>query len=187
MGNGIHSSVPAWRIPGTGEPGGLPSMGSHRVGRDWSDLAAAVKISCKKSGRRKGERCHLHIYLPSSHLRWSISSQLNIRYCDNSVSILLTICFTPHLLWRVKTFQSTLRKQFDFFPQQNAQPISTTRPLVKVQNCDRDRNQVLPYKRCRRQKKNTNQSYTHLQRIQNKIKSKCPSERMETCVCMLGP
>ena len=29
-----HSSVPAWRIPGTGEPGGLPSMGSHRVGRD---------------------------------------------------------------------------------------------------------------------------------------------------------
>ena len=38
-----HSSVLAWRIPGTGEPGGLPSMGSHRVGYDWSDLAAAQK------------------------------------------------------------------------------------------------------------------------------------------------
>ena len=38
----IHSSVLAWRIPGTGEPGGLPSMGSHRVGHDWSDLAAAA-------------------------------------------------------------------------------------------------------------------------------------------------
>ena len=38
---GTHSSVLAWRIPGTGEPGGLPSMGSHRVGHDWSDLAAA--------------------------------------------------------------------------------------------------------------------------------------------------
>ena len=37
-----HSSVLAWRIPGTGEPGGLPSMGLHRVGHDWSDLAAAV-------------------------------------------------------------------------------------------------------------------------------------------------
>ena len=37
-----HSSVLAWRIPGTGEPGGLPSMGSHRVGHDWSDLAVAV-------------------------------------------------------------------------------------------------------------------------------------------------
>ena len=36
-----HSSVLAWRIPGTGEPGGLPSMGRHRVGHDWSDLAAA--------------------------------------------------------------------------------------------------------------------------------------------------
>ena len=35
-----HSSVLAWRIPGMGEPGGLPSMGSHRVGHDWSDLAA---------------------------------------------------------------------------------------------------------------------------------------------------
>ena len=37
-----HSSVLAWRIPGTGEPGGLPSMGSHRVRHDWSDLAAAA-------------------------------------------------------------------------------------------------------------------------------------------------
>ena len=37
-----HSSVPAWRIPGTGEPGGLPSMRSHRVGHDWSNLAAAA-------------------------------------------------------------------------------------------------------------------------------------------------
>ena len=38
----IHSSILAWRIPGTVEPGGLPSMGSHRVGHDSSDLAAAA-------------------------------------------------------------------------------------------------------------------------------------------------
>ena len=37
-----HSSVLSWRIPGTGEPGGLPSMGSHRVGHDRSNLAAAA-------------------------------------------------------------------------------------------------------------------------------------------------
>ena len=37
-----HSSGLTWRIPGTAEPGGLPSMGSHRVGQDWSDLAAAL-------------------------------------------------------------------------------------------------------------------------------------------------
>jgi len=40
-----HSSVLAWRIAGTGEPGGLPSMGSHRVGHDWSDLAVAAAHS----------------------------------------------------------------------------------------------------------------------------------------------
>ena len=41
-----HSSVLAWRIPGTGKPGGLPSMGSHRVGHDGSDLAAAAGLHC---------------------------------------------------------------------------------------------------------------------------------------------
>ena len=39
-----HSSTLAWKIPGTGEPGGLPSRGSHRVGHDRSDLAAAATI-----------------------------------------------------------------------------------------------------------------------------------------------
>jgi len=38
----IHHSVLAWRIPGTRESDGLPSMGSHRVGHNWSDLAAAL-------------------------------------------------------------------------------------------------------------------------------------------------
>ena len=44
-----HSSVLAWRLPGTGEPGGLPSMGSHRVGHDWSDLAAAAAAYMQES------------------------------------------------------------------------------------------------------------------------------------------
>ena len=43
-----HSSVLAWRIPGMGEPGGLPSMGLHRVGDDWSDLAAAAAALWQK-------------------------------------------------------------------------------------------------------------------------------------------
>ena len=37
-----HSSILAWRIPGMGEPGGLPSMGLHRIGHNWRDLAAAA-------------------------------------------------------------------------------------------------------------------------------------------------
>ena len=45
-----HSSVLAWRIPGTGKPGGLPSMGSHRVGYDWSDLAATAHCRTSPEG-----------------------------------------------------------------------------------------------------------------------------------------
>ena len=37
-----HSSILAWRIPWTVEPGGLPSLGSYRVGHDWSNLAVAA-------------------------------------------------------------------------------------------------------------------------------------------------
>ena len=42
-----HTSVLAWRIPGTGEPGRLLSLGSHRVGHDCSDLAAAAATDIK--------------------------------------------------------------------------------------------------------------------------------------------
>ena len=47
-----HSSVLAWRIPGTGEPGGLLSIGSHRAGHNWSDLAAAANSA--------NFHCHKH-------------------------------------------------------------------------------------------------------------------------------
>jgi len=55
-----HSSVLAWRIPGTGTPGGLPSMGSHRVGHDWSDLAAAAAAD--------NEWCWAFFHMFVSHL-----------------------------------------------------------------------------------------------------------------------
>ena len=48
-----HSGVLAWRIPGTGEPSGLLSMGSHRVGHDWSDLAAAAFLYNASLGEQK--------------------------------------------------------------------------------------------------------------------------------------
>ena len=46
-----RSSVLAWRIPGTGEPGELLSMGSHRVGHDWSDLAAVATYNLRSQKR----------------------------------------------------------------------------------------------------------------------------------------
>ena len=49
-----HSTVLAWSIPGTGEPGGLQSMGLHRVGHDWSNLAAAAAIEIREEKEMKG-------------------------------------------------------------------------------------------------------------------------------------
>ena len=51
-----HSSVLAWRIPGAGEPGGLPSVGLHRVGHNWSDLAAA-RLPWWCSGKESPYQC----------------------------------------------------------------------------------------------------------------------------------
>ena len=48
-----HSSVLAWRIPGMGEPGRLPSVGSHRIGHNWSDLAAAAAMKNRKKAKEK--------------------------------------------------------------------------------------------------------------------------------------
>ena len=48
-----HSSILAWRIPGAAEPGGLPSMGSHRVGHDGSDLAAAASLGKRSKSKNK--------------------------------------------------------------------------------------------------------------------------------------
>ena len=64
-----HSSVLAWRIPGIWEPGGLPSMGSHRVGHDWSDLAAEAA----------GWLCSQNIW----SVKWAVSSRNSIRNLKN--------------------------------------------------------------------------------------------------------
>ena len=64
-----NSSILAWRIPGTEEPSGLLSMGSHRVGHEWSDLAAAAAAAdCSPPsfsahgilhGKKTGVGCHV--------------------------------------------------------------------------------------------------------------------------------
>ena len=50
----IHSNVLAWRMPGMGKPGGMPSMGLHRVGHDWSDLVAAAAAVYPGTGEPGG-------------------------------------------------------------------------------------------------------------------------------------
>ena len=63
-----HASVLVWRIPGTGEPGGLPSMGSQRVRHDWSDLAAAAAGNAKT--------CMHMLYQHMAECFWSSVIQL---------------------------------------------------------------------------------------------------------------
>ena len=82
-----HSSVLVWRIPGTGEPGGLPSMGSHRVGHDWSNLAAAAAADLAFLG--------LTIYdIPSASWIYGLVPEINLgkfcHYVSNSSSILFS-------------------------------------------------------------------------------------------------
>ena len=93
-----HSSVLAWRIPGTREPGGLPSMGSHRVGQDWRDLAAAVALNMEVVGI-------FHSFVGLGYLYqslWSVRGSLVslwVRYRE------ITIAGRPYL--HAKVFVST--------------------------------------------------------------------------------
>ena len=69
-----HSSVLAWRIPGTQEPGGLPSMGWHRVRHNWSDLAAAVAAAYVDMGKYIHTNCLL---VPLSETSTGLSRESN--------------------------------------------------------------------------------------------------------------
>ena len=68
-----HSCVLAWRIPGTGEPGRLPSMGLLRVRHNWSDLAAAGRALAGSSSRVSSE-VPVTLCICSWHLKWEAAS-----------------------------------------------------------------------------------------------------------------
>ena len=79
-----HSSVLAWRIPGIREPGGLPPTGSHRVGHDWSDLAAAFQVSLSPLQNHTYSHSHLTV-LSGWQLR--ISVVLHLCITEDTISI----------------------------------------------------------------------------------------------------
>ena len=72
-----HSSVLAWRIPGTGEPGGLLSMRSHRVGHNWSDAEAAAAAEAEYIIRNAGlDEAQAGIKIARRNIN-------NLRYADD--------------------------------------------------------------------------------------------------------
>ena len=66
-----HSSVLAWRIPGTGEPGGLPSVGLHRIGHDWSDLAAAADSHGEVASSRSENKGYCNLLDGQKSVKWN--------------------------------------------------------------------------------------------------------------------
>jgi len=68
-----HSSILAWRIPGTGEPGGLSSLGSHRVGHDWGDLAEVVAVAGQE-GKENENKLRERVYIFSYHT-WQVKGR----------------------------------------------------------------------------------------------------------------
>ena len=94
-----HSNTLAWRIPGMGEPGGLPSLGSHRVGHDWSDLAAAAAddlLFCfSQSSFREAHMWHLFHW---SDVLWLIKAsekKLCVCVCVCVCVKVTQLCLTP--------------------------------------------------------------------------------------------
>ena len=115
-----HSSVLAWRIPGTGEPGGLPSMGSHRVGHDWSNLAAAaayIKHMCVLSLKLFSWDWEFHCYskdllTDQPWLFWlgylaNIFSKINEVSCHSSFHMKIRILENLHLICDLDSFART--------------------------------------------------------------------------------
>ena len=79
-----HSSVLAWRISGTGEPGGLPSMGSHRVRHDWSELAAAAAAAAFYNLPIRSHVLILwpfNIVLPYPWVKYGNYRRMECKYC----------------------------------------------------------------------------------------------------------
>ena len=124
----IHSSVLAWRIPGTGEPGELPSMGSRGVGHDWSDLAAAAaaqyimttsvvtyrcegwtikKAECQRTNTFELWCCRRLLGVPWTARRsnQSIPKEINPEYSLERLMLKLNLQYFGHLMQRVDSLE----------------------------------------------------------------------------------
>ena len=112
-----HSSVLAWRIPRMGDPGGLPSLGSHRVRHDWRDLAAAAAVyisSVQFSHSVVSDSLRPH---GLQHSRLPCPSPAP-RVCSNSCP--LSWWYHPAVLSSVILFSSCLQS----FPASGSFPVS---------------------------------------------------------------
>ena len=132
-----HSSVLAWRILGMGEPGGLPSMGSHRVGHDWSDLAAAAAESFLDSAAGMGPCLPLLSYLLQNWVSMPVLLPLVVKPRHPSPSIPTSIFLVLQTLQPALESHSTLGSgvslQSLVFPWSICFPNHSTTALHRAQ------------------------------------------------------
>ena len=121
-----HSSILAWKIPGMGEYGGLPSMGLHRVGHDWSDLAAAAAGcqdewtggSSKKLASTGGEGMSRLWCYPKYHFSHKHWARYPKQLChSHGVSPQSQTRVTLQFTWLMSVFPTNLRTLGDTHPQ----------------------------------------------------------------------
>ena len=94
-----HSSGLAWRIPGMEEPGGLPSMGSHKVRHDWCNLAAAASHQGNPSHNCNlpNGKNHRHYVHSQSVCNINMCLNLNVIQTQNCKAVLPTMQCSPIL------------------------------------------------------------------------------------------
>ena len=127
-----HSSALAWRIPGMVEPGGLPSTGSHRVGHDWSDLAAAAAAASQYG----------HISMKPFYLIWNkLSDSCFEPYnssSDQQIPNVLTLALWGIIHWCMFITANVYLVYFwDFFISTNVSLLRIS-PMIWWQSpCDK--------------------------------------------------
>ena len=120
-----HSSVLAWRIPGTGEPSRLPSVGSHRVGHDWSDLADLAAARNENAFYKHPT----YSFTPFSLKTWKSNLIGGVRMEPLSMEPLFSplVCWARYILilhkWK-KRFSNWVKVIQEFFPLHSIGRIS---------------------------------------------------------------
>ena len=130
-----HSSVLAQRIPGTGEPGGLPPMGSHRVGHDWSDLAATADCSLPGSS--------IHGILQARILEW-----VTIPFSRGSSQAWVQICVFCGLCTAGRIFTAELLGKPTYLlvdSRQRICPLASFEKLILSEKLDHKKSALLNF------------------------------------------
>ena len=116
-----HSSTLAWKIPWAEEPGGLLSMGLHRVGHDWSDLAAAaaacmdVRVGLWRKLSQRTDAFELWCWRRLLRVPWiargsnqSILKEISPGCSLEGLMLKLKLQYFGQLMWRADSFEKTL-------------------------------------------------------------------------------